>query len=78
MHLHFIPINRTRIALTVMAPSALTSQRSLSITVPAKPPQPTPETAQEAIVPEVSLSEENIALEQRIVQFELAEKRHVE
>ena len=61
-----------------MVPSALTSQGSPSIPVPAKPPQTTPETSQEATLPTVSLSEENIALKQRLTQSELAKKHLVE
>ncbi|KAI4671560.1 uncharacterized protein J4E78_000056 [Alternaria triticimaculans] len=61
-----------------MAPSALTSQGSPSIPEPAKPQQPTPETSQEATLPTVSLSEENIALKQRLAQSELAKKHLVE
>ncbi|KAI4652543.1 uncharacterized protein J4E79_008849 [Alternaria viburni] len=61
-----------------MAPSALTSQGSPSNPEPVKPQQPTPETSQEATSPTVSLSEENIALKQRLAQSELAKKHLVE
>ena len=61
-----------------MVPSVLTSQGSPSIPVPAKPQQPTPETSQKATSPTVSLSEENIALKQRLAQSELAKKHLVE
>jgi hypothetical protein len=61
-----------------MSPPARASQESPSIAVPAKLPQPAPETFQESTLPKVLLSAENIALKQRLHKLELAEKRLTE
>ncbi|CAI9628825.1 hypothetical protein GT037_001813 [Alternaria burnsii] len=58
-----------------MSPIDSSSQDTISSAIPAELSVPTPEITQEATSPQVSLSDENIALKRRIAALESAEER---